>query len=336
MDTPSLTAGTGPLPRTGHPVQSAGAWALAVMARHQTPEEVTVAELDTLCRRIVADACAAGAATPESPAYDWWKVLAALYPNSKIAHNGRPRDPAVLREQLLPFFAPDDPAGGAAWPCTYCHTPAAHVWGKTMLPVVDSTRYVNNLPNRRIAGWPVCRACRISAWAFPYGAWAAPGSVTALTAERHEIERTFAAANVRRATRIMRDGFGGRVPRGGAHLRAMRSAAGVTGLSAINLYEMRNDNQDPWITIHRARRSVPAFAATVRGNTPLRRAWRLLELGIGDDGPEEAAYWLFEREGEQWTLLGLIHQLLRDVDRWSLTHRDLLTRLAFTFAETVY
>lgn len=325
-----------PLQRTGHPVQTAGAWALAVMANKELPEQVAGADLDELCERIVADACTAGSATDaESPAYAWWKVLAALYPNSKVTHNSRRRDPDVLRAALLPFFAPDSRTG-TAWPCTYCHAPATHLWGKTMMPGVDSPRVVNNLPGG-LPGWPVCRACRISVWALPYGAWVTPGAVTALTAEQYGIERAFAAANVRRAARIMSSGFGGPVPRGGAHLLAAQSARDVTGLSAINLYEMRNDNQDAQVTIHRARRAVTVFLATVRGNSSLRCGWRLLEIGIGGtDGPEQAAYMLFEREGERWTLLGTMHQVLADADRWNAVHRDLLTRLAYSFAEIVY
>ncbi|MGW5353375.1 hypothetical protein ACWERV_23050 [Streptomyces sp. NPDC004031] len=338
MSTVHSRVDVSPLQRTGHPVQSAGAWALAVMADREEPEHVTGADLDRLCERILTDACTAGASTdPESPAYAWWKVLAALYPNSKVTHNRRQRDPAVLRAELAPSFAPDDSVSGEAWPCTYCHTPTTHLWGKTMLPGVDSARFLNNLPGW-LAGWPVCRACRLSVWALPYGAWATAGSVTALTAERPEVERAFAAANVRRAERIMRSGFGGPVPRGGAHLRAVRSAEDVTGLCGLTLYEMRNDNQDPWVVIHRARRSVTVFLASIRGNAPLRRAWQLLEIGLGDTGggPQEAAYLLFEREGEAWTLLGAMHQLLADFDRWSPAHRELLTRLAFDFAGTVY
>lgn len=76
------------------------------------------------------------------------------------------------------------------------------------------------------------------------------------------------------------------------------------GLSATTLWSFKNDNQEPWRRVTRTRRAVPAFLATVDGNAPLRRGWRLLEIALTQrdqdgqvtvGGSAEAARLLFAR-----------------------------------------
>ncbi|WP_241720819.1 hypothetical protein [Streptomyces lydicus] len=337
---------TGALTSTGHPLQCAGAWAVAVMAGRERPDQVTADDLDAVAEVVGADAARAAVAAKTDARYDWWKVLFALYPNAKVTHAGRPRDVAVLKSEMAAMFAPDD-AGGAAMPCTFCGAPAKAVWAKSKLPMFDTNKALNTLPPG-IRGWPVCRGCRIAMWALPYGSWVTAGSATVLSCEGRQAEREFAAANVQRARRIIQAGFPGGLGAGArpelVALRALRAMG--HGLSATTLWSFKNDNQEPWLRVTRTRRAVPAFLATVDGNAPLRRGWRLLEIALTQQdqdgqvtvgGSAEAARLLFEAEdGRSRSLLGQLHQLLWDLDRWSSQDRAALTRLAFSYEKEVY
>ncbi|MEV7871141.1 hypothetical protein AB0P17_34730 [Streptomyces sp. NPDC088124] len=334
------------LSATSHPIQRAGAWAVAVLADRANPQEVTEADLDAVAARLVEDVMAAALAPKNSTAYDWWKVLFALFPNSKATHSKRPRDRAVLLPEIVALFVPDGP-GSPTWPCTFCGVPATAVWTKKNLPMYDTNKALNTLPPG-VAGWPICRGCRIAAWALPYGAWVTAGSATVLSCEQEAAEREFSARNVLRARRIMQLGFDGLAA--GARpevvvLRALK-ALGPDLPAAATLWSFKNDNQEPWLRVTRTRRAVPLFLATVEGNAELRRAWRLLELALTRrdkngqvvaSGPAEAARLLFEAEdGRSRSLLSQLHQLLDEPEKsWSLRNRAALTQLAFIYAEEI-
>ncbi|MFD7581830.1 hypothetical protein [Kitasatospora sp. NPDC059817] len=332
---------------TGHPLQRAGAWATAVIAEREDPSRVSVADLDTVASILAADVLAAAAAPKDTSRYDWWKVLFALYPNSKATHSKRPSDPDVLRPEIERLFAPDLSDAGMMRPCTFCTVGTAVVWAKSNLPLFDTSKALNTLPPG-VPGWPVCRGCRIAMWALPYGAWVTAGSATVLSCEKDAAEREFARRNVWRARRVMQAGFTG-MPAGTRPelvvLTALRDA--TDGLCATTLWSFKNDNQDPWLRVTRTRRAVPAFLAAVDGNAPLRRGWQLLSLAlnrydsqgrIAASGSGEAARLLFEAEdGRSRPLLGQLHRVLADADgAWSVTDREALVRLAFTYAEEVF
>ncbi|MEV7926042.1 hypothetical protein [Kitasatospora sp. NPDC088779] len=332
---------------TGHPLQRAGAWAVAVLAGRDDPGRVSEADLEAVSAAVVADVVAAATAPKDTSRYDWWKVLFALYPNSKATHSKRPSDPNVLRPDIERLFAPDVPEAGRTLPCTFCNTGTTAVWAKSNLPLFDTSKALNTLPPG-VPGWPVCRGCRTTMWALPYGAWVTAGSATVLSCENETAQRDFARRNVRRARRVMHAGFTGMPATARPEtvvLAALRDA--TEGLCATTLWTFKNDNQDPWLRVTRTRRAVPAFLATVDGNAPLRRGWHLLRRSltrydaqgrIVAGGAGEAARLLFEAEdGRSRPLLGQLHRLLADTDdAWSIGDREALVRLAFTYAEEVF
>lgn len=343
VSAPPLAAS--PLTATSHPLQRAGAWAATVLAGRATPGEVTGDDLDAVSSGLVKDVCRAATAPTDTAAYDWWKVLFALYPNSKATHAKRARDHRLLEPEIAALFAPDA-AAGPHMPCTFCGTSASAVWAKTVLPMFDTNKALNVLPPG-VPGWPVCRGCRIAAWALPYGAWVTAGSAAVLSCETEAAEREFAERNVRRARRVMQLGFTGL--KAGARpelavLRALRALPPEP--SATTLWSFKNDNQEPWLRVTRTRRAVPLFLARVLGNAPLRRGWRLLELALTRrdkkgrllaSGPDEAARLLFEADdGRSRSFLLQLHYLLQDTDRsWTARDRADVTRLAFTYAEEI-
>ncbi|MFD4660855.1 hypothetical protein ACFWP2_35160 [Kitasatospora sp. NPDC058444] len=332
---------------TSHPLQRAGAWAVAVLAKRADPGRVSESDLDAVASVLAADLVAAATASKDSTRYDWWKVLFALYPNSKATHSKRPSDPNVLRPDIESLFVPDTPGTATVRPCTFCATSTTVVWAKSNLPLFDTSKALNALPPG-VPGWPVCRGCRIAMWALPYGSWVTAGSATVLSSDEADTEREFARRNVLRARRVMQAGFTG-LPAGARPelvvLVALRDA--TDGLCATTLFSFKNDNQEPWLRVTRMRRAVPAFLATVDGNALLRRGWQLLRRALNCDdaqgrtttsGAGEAARLLFEAEdGRSRPLLGQLHRLLADADGpWSLRDREALVRLAFTYAEEVF
>ncbi|WP_183091305.1 hypothetical protein [Streptomyces radicis] len=334
------------LPLTSHPLQRAGAWAVAVLAGRESPGEVTVADLDAVAARVVDDVCAAALAGKDEAVYDWWKVLFALYPNSKPTHSKRTRDRAVMEEAVAALFAPDG-ADGAAHPCTFCGAPTPVVWTKSNLPMFDTSKALNTLPPG-VPGWPVCRGCRVAVWALPYGAWVTAGSASVLSCESERAERAFAERNVLRARRVMQLGFGKLSAAARPELVAVRALLAVREeLSATTLWTFKNDNQEPWLRVTSTRRALPRFLAVVQGNAPLRRGWRLLEVALTRrdkdgvvvaGGAAEAARLLFEAEdGRSRSLLWQLHHLLtQDAGRsWGARDRADLTRLAFTYAKEI-
>ncbi|GGL19472.1 hypothetical protein [Mangrovihabitans endophyticus] len=266
---------------SSHPLQRAGAWAVAVMAGRETPVGVSGPDLDGVAARIVDDVVAAACLPKSAASPDWWKVLFAQYPNAKPTHAQRSRDPAPMRASVSALFTAD-PDGAALVPCTFCAAPAGVVWAKMHLPMFDSTKAVNTLPPATV-GWPVCRGCRVAIWALPYGAWLTAGSATVLMCASSVVERRFAARNVRRAGRIQQVGFGGVAADACAEtitLLALRALAADAPVDAV-LWSFKNDNQEPWLRVTVARQAAARLLARIDTQPALRLGWTRLRRALG-------------------------------------------------------
>ena len=269
-----------PLRVTSHPLQRCGVRAVARLAERESPEEVTADDLDTVAGRLVRDIVRAATAPNDTPAYDWWKVLFALYPNSPATHSKRNKDPGELRTVIRALFAPSPPEADRA-ACGFCGQPAGVLWGKDKLPMFDSLKAVNTLPPG-LPGWPVCRACRIALWALPYGAWVTAGSATVLTCPEDAVERRFVGRNVVRASRIQQSGFTGlsadaspeTVTLGALRVHGRNSASGTT------LWVFKNDNQDAWLRAAATRGGVPAFVRAMLADPDCRAGWAGLQRAM--------------------------------------------------------
>lgn len=267
---------TAPLRLTGHPLQRCGARAVAVLAGSAGPGQVTPADLDEVAGRLTGDVVRAATADKNAAAYDWWKVLYALFPNSPATHSKRPRDAGKLREPVAQLFAAD-PAGSPVSPCAFCGQPAGTLWGKDRLPMFDSPNAVNTLPPG-LAGWPACRACRIAMWALPYGAWVTAGSATVLTCADEAVERRFATRNVRRARQIQQLGFTSLPADACAEsvtLGALRVLAGDSRAGST-LWAFKNGNQDAWLRVTATRGGIPAFLRRLFADPGARAGWGAL------------------------------------------------------------
>lgn len=288
---------------SGHPLQRCGVWAVTLMAGGDRPETVTEDDMERVVERLVEDIVTAATAPKDSVSYDWWKVLFALYPNSKPTHAKRSRDRAVLYPQVAELFAPD-PMGAPLLPCTFCARPSGTVWTKTNLPMFESERALNTLPPG-VPGWPVCRACRVALWAMPYGAWVTQGSATVLTCDDTAVEQEFATRNLVRAGRIRQLGFAGLKAGAGPEavvVRALREHAADSG-GACTLWTFKNDNQEPWLRVTETRQGIARFLRAMRADADCRHGWAALQRSmhrrdrsgaVTVDGATAAARTLFD------------------------------------------
>ncbi len=92
---------------TEHPLQRSGARSIAVLAGRENVEDVTGEDLGRVAEQIVTDVVQAAIAGKDYLAYDWWKILFAMYPNAKPTPARRTRDRAELTAEVKEFFAPD-------------------------------------------------------------------------------------------------------------------------------------------------------------------------------------------------------------------------------------
>ena len=304
----TVQAPTSPLRLTEHPLQRCGAWAVAVLAGCDWAEDVTDELLEGVVRRVVGDVVESAIARPDTGAYDWWKVLFALYPNSKPTHAKRPKDRTILSREVVQLFQPDD-AEGPERACTFCGRRCTVLWAKSTLPMFDSVRAVNTLPPGT-SGWPVCQGCRVALWALPYGAWLTAGSASVLMCDNPQVERQFVTRNARRAGRIRQLGFHGLPAMAGPEavtLQALREHANDAP-AATSLWMFKNDNQEPWLRVSGTRTGVARFVHRLAADPDSAKGWRDLWRALerrnqqgraAVDGATAAARLLFDREGEQ-------------------------------------
>lgn len=338
----TIRAPASPLRLTEHPLQRSGAWAVAVLAGCDRPEDVTDDQLDGVIRRIVGDVVEAATARPETGAYDWWKVLFALYPNSKPTHARRTKDRTALSREMARLFVPDD-AAGPHRSCTFCGRRCTELWAKSTLPMFDSVRALNTLPPGS-AGWPVCRGCRVALWALPYGAWVTAGSATVLMCDNPQVERQFTRRNAQRADRIRQLGFHGLPAQAGPEavtVEALREHAADAPASA-GLWMFKNDNQEPWLRVSATRTGVARFLQRMWADPDCRDGWKDLQRTLerrdkAADGATAVARLLFDREGEQQDrLLKELRNRSEDVERISRRTRVRWRALCRLYAEVMY
>ncbi|TQN30266.1 CRISPR-associated protein Cst1 [Haloactinospora alba] len=276
----TTTTGAPTLRLTEHPLQRCGARALTELAGQHEPHQVTPEDMDRAEARIINDVVAAATAPREAAGYDWWKVLFTLYPNAKPTHAKRERTREGLHPQVQEMFAPDQDTG-VLRPCTFCGTRCSVLWAKATLPMFDSVRAVNTLPPG-VAGWPVCRSCRLAMWALPYGAWVAAGSATVLTCDNPEVERAFVARNTLRARRIHQFGFSGLRSGAGPEavaLQALRKHA-ADAPAATALWMFKNDNQEPWLKTSGTRTGVARFLHRMLADRDCQSGWKRLRHAL--------------------------------------------------------
>ncbi len=274
---------------TVHPLQRAGALSITFLAGHTEAAAVTPEDLDRVAGRIVADVVEAAVSSKERAAYDWWKILFAMYPNARPTHAKRSRDRGELTTEIARYFAADPTDVPApVRPCVFCGGGTTVLWAKSTLPMFDTTKALNTLPPG-VAGWPVCQPCRLAMWAMPYGASVTLGSATVLTCDNSEVEGRFTRTNLARTAMIRQTGFDS-LPAAATPERVVLHALENHALDhpvAATLWSFKNDNQEPWLRVSETRIAVVAFLCALRSDRDAAAGWIALQRRLtrrGKDG----------------------------------------------------
>lgn len=83
------------MPLGHHPLQRAGARACAVLTGRESPQQMTIDDVEIAAEYLVDVLTQTACADRQSRRYELWKALLALFPNSPATHARRPREPHV-------------------------------------------------------------------------------------------------------------------------------------------------------------------------------------------------------------------------------------------------
>jgi CRISPR-associated protein Cst1 len=337
------------LTASAHPIQACGAWSVAVLADRPSPQQVTPADLDVVAARITEDLYRAATAPKDDAGagYAWWREIFMQYPNSTPAHTNRgKKQPSVLRDEIAAMLAPALPGRAAAcYRCTFCRQDADILWSKANLPMFDTHRYINNLPPG-LAGWPVCRPCRVAMWAVLYGAWLEGGHAVVLECSNFDVQRAFTAANVKRTAQL-HSLDRGKLPAGAPELvllRALVRHAQEVPASA-RLISFRSDNQEPRMSATSASGQVSAFLVLLFSDAVATLGWRTLAASLHRrdaaskatrSGEADLARLLFTTDGPSAALPVKASLLASHADNVSLRQAQGLHALTALYAKELF
>ncbi|MFC7216891.1 hypothetical protein ACFQLX_01700 [Streptomyces polyrhachis] len=170
---------------TSHPLQRVGAFALTALAdadRGTGPEDLLPDAFEAAMAQVTRHAIQAALVRDSKGTQGFWlKASFSFFPNAPMNHpgNGKKSDDTV-RNAVQAWHTLPDPA---SWPegvsCVLCNRTAVGFYGKLDIALAESDAYRNTTP-RGHAGMALCRPCRASFHALPYGCQLTGGSSIAL------------------------------------------------------------------------------------------------------------------------------------------------------------
>lgn len=256
----------GPVRLSPHPLQRAGAFALARLAGVAHPSAITEAQLAVTVALMTGHAVEAArvrsASKDPDPGAYWWKMLYACYPNAPETHGQRHkprRDGGVkpLEQRVREGRAlPDEPLDPLV-PCVFCAAPAVRHVGKVEFPLLASVEH-RNVTAPGVPGFPLCRGCLASGWAIPYAS-RHYGRLAVFDSSDEQIAAEFAAEAVdanRQMIEVQAKEPPAREKRGAEEVavtllrrHGSRARAGPRPTDFVSLVLFRNGNQEPELTL---------------------------------------------------------------------------------------
>ncbi|MGW0984264.1 hypothetical protein ACWD33_26015 [Streptomyces xiamenensis] len=189
---------------TWHAFQRLGAYAAAELLGRSGPSEIAEPDLGTLAGMIAEHAQMAGMAEKGGRGWAWLLQLAPMFPQAPPTHPSRVKALRRIDERVVEFLMePDDP--GSATPCWACGRPATPRWSKSLWPLAEPAREINNSRDR-LPGVPVCRWCRVAVWCLPYAVAFSRGRIIHVEST-DEVEEAWARSNTRLSLEAIRDGW---------------------------------------------------------------------------------------------------------------------------------
>lgn len=187
---------------TPHPLQRAGAFALAELAGVDHPGELTPERFDQATQVMTQHVLStANVENSKEPNGFWLAASYLLWPNSPMNTTNRKNLlPRQRRDRIAEWRVLPDPVRWPGVPCSLCGRAACGYYGKVDVPLGASTAYRNTTP-RDHAGLALCFACLTTFHALPYGCQIGGGRAAALHSWDEDFLRRAVAAQVARTRR---------------------------------------------------------------------------------------------------------------------------------------
>jgi hypothetical protein len=279
-----VTAGAGqPVRLTPHPLQRAGAFALARLARVGHPDEIGEPELARAVGVMHDDLARTLAAQDAKDANGFWLGASYLFwPNSRLPNTTNRKKLSVQerRELLRQWRTLPSPDAAIGVPCSLCGQAASGFYGKVDVALGASANYRNTTP-RGHEGLALCRGCVASFHALPYGCAISGGRAAVV----HSWDDKFLSQMVRRQVHRMRqDASVG----AGRFSDARPYARQVAALRLIRAYDdeisggldlmvFSNSNKEQALDVHSMGQPMANWARDIRYQPDMREGWRYLK-----------------------------------------------------------
>jgi hypothetical protein len=298
-----------PVVLTAHPLQRAGAFALAAIAGAPYPERISEQALREAASAMEQDLQkTAGLASSREPGGFWLEVSQLFWPNAKaLAHPSRGGLSAEERQAWIGSWREVPGLGQVLGvPCALCGRPASSYHGKVDVPLAASVEH-RNTTARGQEGTPLCRGCLASFYALPYACAIAKGRARA--AVLHSWDDDFLSRKVTSQVRRMRRRadvaagmFGADRPYA-QHVAALYEIREYSeAISAgVELLVFSNINRNPMLNQHVMDQPLASWLRRIRYDPRSADGWRYLVRAHAQPGKLKGlsvlAHDLFDQPG---------------------------------------
>lgn len=270
-----------PVMLTAHPLQRAGAFALAALASVPRPEAISEQDLRDIAGEMEQDLWATTTLKDSREPGGFWLAASYLFwPNSALNPTSRSKmTVADRRTRLKQWRTLPGPEETIDAPCALCGRPAAGYYGKVDVPLGASVEH-RNTTARGQEGTPLCRGCLTSFYALPYACAITKGRAAVLHSWDDEFLSKKAASQVRRMRRradVAAGRFGASRPYAQqvAALYEIREySEAIT--AGVELFVFSNSNREPVLDQHVMDQPLAAWLRRVRYDPRFADGWRYL------------------------------------------------------------
>jgi hypothetical protein len=271
-----------PVVLTAHPLQRAGAFALAAIAGTPHPERIGEQQFREAASAMEQDLQqTAGIASSGEPEGFWLGVSQLFWPNTKaLAHPSR-KDLSVedRRTWIRSWRTVPGPGQAPGVPCALCGRPASGYHGKVDVPLGASVEY-RNTTARGQEGTPLCRGCLASFYALPYACAIAKGRAAVL----HSWDDEFLSRKVTSQVGRMRRRADVAAGRFGADRPYAQQVAALYEIreysedicAGVELLVFSNSNRKQVLNRHVMDQPLATWLRRIRYDPPSADGWRYL------------------------------------------------------------
>ena len=292
-----------PVALTAHPLQRAGAFALAALADKRDPGQMGEADLrhatDTMRDELLGTTALADS---KAPGGFWLGASYLFWPNSAMNPTSRGKLPVLERaDRLRSWRTLPGPEQTIGVPCALCGRSACGFYGKVDVPLGASTVH-RNTTARGHEGLALCRGCLASFHALPYACAISGGRAAVL----HSWDDDFMAVTVTVQVRRMRQNAAVAAGRFSDKRPYARQVAALHRIRAyeeeltagVDLLVFSNGNKEQALDVHVMEQPLAEWLRSVRYASRFGEGWRYLARahhGVKVPGQSALARNLFDR-----------------------------------------